>query len=297
VRTAVLPRTALSIKKVFCCTCHKDCCPIDRPAGDYFSVKPKTEEFLNSLLWTAEMLTRPTFRNLTESYESWAYRNGFFNQIAKLEKQKLLERDPKFKNDRLYRLTEQGRLHALGGRDPQVQWSRYWDGRWRLVLFDVPMGQNARRERLRRYLRSRTFGCLQGSVWITPDPVHTEREILAEGEINVASLLLLEARPCAGESDAEIVAGAWDLERINQRFIRHLKVLDQYPSGPLRDAASAKTLQRWAAEEREAWLAAITIDPLLPECLLPPSYLGRRAWRHRRKVLARAGQRLQAFKA
>jgi len=26
-------------------------------------------------------------------------------------------------------------------------------------------------ERLRRYVRARNFGCLQNSVWITPDPM------------------------------------------------------------------------------------------------------------------------------
>ena len=101
-------------------------------------MQPKTEELLNLLLWSADKLMRPTFRNLTDSYESWAYRTNPLPQAAKLEKQRLLERDSKSPSDRLYRLTEHGRLHALGGRDPQAQWTRYWDGRWRLVLFDVP---------------------------------------------------------------------------------------------------------------------------------------------------------------
>jgi hypothetical protein len=51
--------------------------------------------------------------------------------------------------------------------------------------------------------------------------------------VSVASLLLLEARPCAGESGAEIVAGAWDFERINRRYARHLKILDEQPDGAL----------------------------------------------------------------
>ena len=57
-------------------------------------MQPNTEEFLNLLLWSAEKLGRPTFRNLTDSYESWAYRNGLFRQVASLERQQLLERDP-----------------------------------------------------------------------------------------------------------------------------------------------------------------------------------------------------------
>jgi phenylacetic acid degradation operon negative regulatory protein len=260
-------------------------------------MQPKTDEFLNLLLWSAEVLMHPTFRNLTDSYESWAYRKGLLRQVTTLEEQRLVERDHYSPNDRLYRLTEQGRLHALGGRDPHAQWSRHWDGRWRLVLFDVPMGENAQRERLRRYLRANVFGCLQGSVWVTPDPVYREREALAGGTVDVARLLLMEARPCAGESDTEIVASAWDFEKINHRYMCHMSVLDQCPLEPLHSRAAALALQRWAAAERESWLKAVAIDPLLPERLLPPNYLGRQAWRRRVKVLHQGGRRLRTFRA
>jgi phenylacetic acid degradation operon negative regulatory protein len=260
-------------------------------------MQPKTEEFLYLLLWSAEKLIRPTFRNLNESYESWVYRHGLLRQVGRLEKKQLLERDPKSPDDRLYRLTEAGRLHALGGRDPQAQWSRHWDGHWRMVLFDVPMGQNARRERLRRYLRGKAFGCLQDSVWITPDPVHGERKILAGGQVNVESLILMTARPCAGESDAEIVASAWDFERINRNYANHLKVLDRCPLTPLWNDTAVRALQRWAADEREAWLAAVAHDPMLPQRLLPPDYLGRQAWQQRMKVLGQAGRQLRTFEA
>ncbi len=259
-------------------------------------MQPKTEELLNLLLWSAEKLMRPSFRSLTESYEAWAYRNGLFRQLATLAKHQFVECDAKCRGDRLYRLTDKGRLHALGGRDPEIQWRRHWDGCWRLVVYDVPTAQNVHRVRLRRYLRGRGFGCLQGSVWVTPDPIRREREILAGGEVNVESLLLLEARPCSGESDAEIVAGAWDFTVINRNYSRHLKLLDQRPEGPLSNHTAAVALRRWAAEERAAWQASVEIDPLLPRRLLPRDYLGCRAWQRRIDVLRRAGQQLQTFR-
>ena len=258
-------------------------------------MQPRTEEFLNFLLWSADLLARPTFRNLTDSYESWAYRNGLMRQAATLEQQQLLERDANAPDDRLYRLSEQGRLHVLGGRDPEERWARAWDGQWRLVLFDVPTEQNTQRERLRRYLRDKGFGYLQNSVWITPDPLTKERQILGGGKINVESLLLLEARPCAGESDAEIVTGAWDFERINSRYTRHLKILNDRPVGALLNDAAAKSLRRWAAMELEAWLEAVTNDPLLPGRILPSDYLGQQAWRRRVEVLREAGRQLRTY--
>jgi DNA-binding transcriptional regulator PaaX len=259
-------------------------------------VKPKTEEFLNLLLWSADRLARPTFRNLTDSYESWAYRNGLLRQVATLERRQFLERDATSPDDRLYRLTAQGRLHVLGGRDPEAQWARPWDGQWRLVLFDVPAGENAQRERLRRYLRDQGFGYLQNSVWISPDPLAAEREVLGGGQINVESLVLLEARPCAGESDAEMVAGAWDFERINRRYARHLKILEERPGNALGNAAAAKALLRWSAMEREAWLDAVINDPLLPGRLLPSDYLGQQSWQRRGEVLRAASRQLRTFK-
>jgi DNA-binding transcriptional regulator PaaX len=120
---------------------------------------------------------------------------------------------------------------------------------------------------------------------------------LTGGKINVESLILLEARPCAGESDAEIAAGAWDFARINHRYAHHLKILDQMPGKPLQNEATARTLLRWASEERAAWLAAVTPDPLLPERILPSDYLGQRAWRRRIEVLRQAASLLRKFHA
>ena len=85
-------------------------------------MKPRTEEFLNFLLWSTDKLANPTFRNLTDSYEGWAYRNDLLRQIPRLEEKQLVERDRNATHDRLYRLTRQGCLHALGGRDPRTRW-------------------------------------------------------------------------------------------------------------------------------------------------------------------------------
>ena len=258
-------------------------------------MKGKTGELLYFLLWFADRLARPTFRNLTDSFEGWSYQNGLSLQLARLEKMKLVERNASNHSSRLYRLTEAGRIQALGGRDPVARWSRPWDGKWRLFLFDVPVVRNSHRDRLRYLLKNLCFGVLQGSVWISPDPPGTELEILKQGKTDVNSLLVLEARPGSGEKDAEIVAGAWDFEEIHSRYTNYLKLLDQRPPGRIAGEAEARSFREWAELERDSWREIVRTDPFLPRVLLPKDYLGCRAWRRRISVLREAKQQLLTF--
>ena len=259
-------------------------------------MRAKTEELLYLLLWTAETVSRPTWRNLTESFEGWAYRKGLLRQLQRLENQQWLERKPASADDRLYRLTEAGRLHALGGREPETWWRRRWDGRWRLILFDVPEAKHSVRTRLRRYLQNHGFGYLQHSVWITPDPVTEQRALLAEGPVDVESLILLQAHPCAGETDAQIVAGAWDFAKINGRYAKHQQILERCPCARMNSETAARAYHRWLREEREAWMEALLHDPLLPGSLLPEGYAGRQAWQTRLEVMRVVGEQMRAFK-
>ncbi len=253
-------------------------------------MKPRTEELLYLLLWGADQLARPTFRNLTDSFESWAYKNGFLRQLQELEARKLVERQSGDAADAVYRLSESGRLAALGGCDPETEWSRRWDGRWRMVLFDLPQAKAHARARLRRFLKSSRFGFLQNSVWISPDPLSDiTRELSASAE-DVESIITLEARPAAGETDMDIVAGAWNFPRINQKYEQCLKVFREFPRAKRSEGKSSAELHRWAQLERMTWREAIASDPFLPAKLLPKDYLGKKAWLERVRVLARAGQ-------
>jgi phenylacetic acid degradation operon negative regulatory protein len=242
-------------------------------------MKPRTEELLYVLLWTADGLMRPTWRNLNDSFESWAWRQGLGRRLAELENAQILERHPEPDLKRVVRLTEHGRRLALGGRDPMAQWSRPWDGLWRLVLFDVPTQRHDLRQQLLRVLRRSHFGYLQNSVWISPDPVVDVRKALGGSKVQADAFLVMEGRPAAGESDREIVAAAWDFLLINQRYQQYLAVLARVPTSPAR-------MQDWTRQENAAWKAALAIDPLLPCGLLPAGYLGEKALQARRKLFA-----------
>lgn len=253
-------------------------------------MKPRTEEFLYFLLWNAEKLTNPTFRNLTDSFESWAYRSGLFRQIQQLEARKLLEREPNAGTAAVYRLSERGRLVALGGFDPPAEWNRTWDRQWRLVVFDFPETEASARARLRFFLRNNRFGCLQKSVWISPDPLNQVTKQLSAAAKDVKLILTLEARPAASEDDRSIVKSAWNFNFVNGLYDECLRIFRKIPKVKPNDANSLLQLQQWGELERSAWRRAISADPLLPEPLLPEGYLGKQAWNERVLVLAEAAR-------
>jgi len=259
-------------------------------------VKAKTEERLYLLLWTFEKFSRPTFRNLTDSFPCWASRRGFQRQLDLLERKKFLESRTEDGAGRVHHLTKAGRLHALGGRDPDLAWRRPWDKKWRLVSFDISQKQNSLRVRLRRSLARLGFGYLQNSVWVTPDPLGPLVDKWKEQQVNVELLFLFQGRPCGGESDPDIARGAWDFDAINEAYEVHSGVLGEHP--PLRRICeeTADDWQKWFAIERQAWQSAISLDPFLPVKAQPAGYRGMAAWQKRMRLLHQAGRFLWEFK-
>lgn len=185
---------------------------------------------------------------------------------------------------RTVRLTEAGARLLHGGMDPEPRWARAWDGRWRMVLFDVAEQERPVRTKLRSMLAGARLGCLQRSVWISPDSLEALRADIRKLTANPGALLFFDGRPSAGESDAALVAGAWNFDRINAAY-RAVMELDAAPPAT---GGAARTWHHWMERERTAWSAAIGRDPFLPEALHPPGYLGPAAHRAHRAALRRA---------
>jgi phenylacetic acid degradation operon negative regulatory protein len=187
--------------------------------------------------------------------------------------------------ERIVRLTQSGRLAAMGGRDPQAWWSRPWDGRWRVVVFDVPEKKQALRLRLRRKLHRLHFGYLQDSVWISPDPIDAIKSAFSGERVDAAVLTFMDASPCGGESHQDLVAGAWEFSRLNRLYSTYRGLLDRTPASLLRPGANAAARHQWLLREWKHWEDVTRRDPFLPDQLLPPGYQGKQAWAERQKIL------------
>ena len=68
------------------------------------------------------------------------------------------------------RLTQRGEsmLRTFELREYRLKVPRRWDGKWRVLLFDIREGRKSLRERIQRTLRAIGFRRLQDSVWVYP---------------------------------------------------------------------------------------------------------------------------------
>ncbi len=86
-----------------------------------------------------------------------------------------------YKKDKyIVRLVEKGRIHALEYdlENLKIKKQTDWDGRWRIVVFDIPDKKKLAREILRQKLKKLGFHPLQKSVFIYPYPCKKEIEII-----------------------------------------------------------------------------------------------------------------------
>lgn len=67
-----------------------------------------------------------------------------------------------------FMLTAEGRRYFLANTKIKSR-VRKWDGKWRLITFDVPGGYNPKRDQIRYLLQKFNFYLLQKSVWICPN--------------------------------------------------------------------------------------------------------------------------------
>ncbi len=70
------------------------------------------------------------------------------------------------------RMTKEGKkkAHSLKLENDTTLVDPSWDGKWRIILLDLPESRKNERESLRYLLKKAGFVCLKNSAWISPYP-------------------------------------------------------------------------------------------------------------------------------
>jgi phenylacetic acid degradation operon negative regulatory protein len=172
--------------------------------------------------------------------------------------------------DRAWRMLDEGRERIFG------RVAGPWDGRWHMVIYQVPETNRAAREQLRKKLAWLGFGPLSPAVWLSPHD--RGAQVLAEfADDPTIKIDVFESRSGGADADRDIAARAWDLPELDREYAALLAVyqprLPGYRAGELRGTAALVERMTLVHDYRLVPFR----DPDLPYELLPEGWRGRTA--------------------
>lgn len=99
-----------------------------------------------------------------------------------MKRQKLIEYVGDKDGKTVAKITTKGktRLKSFSINLMKIEKPKRWDGKWRLVMFDIPMRFTKGREALRFHLKDLNFFQFQKSAWIYPYPCEDEIIFIAD---------------------------------------------------------------------------------------------------------------------
>lgn len=193
------------------------------------------------------------------------------------------------KNGDIYiRVTSQGEKRVQRDFPILHLQKKSWDGKWRMIMFDIQELEKRKREDLRRKLKELGFGMLQESVFITPHDIIKDFSEYVDNIDLHDSVYVLEIAHILAGKQRELARKVWKLDELNEQYLEiftkakevengHLTIL----SGRTKQLNGKSQLERVKLEKdkrimkiREMYLGTLLNDPFLPKELLPEDWWG-----------------------
>lgn len=243
------------------------------------------EDVLMALLYGFQIAASHPLQWLRHGFPRMPARHSsLLRQLQRFEGKGLVRRETVDGGEDRWDLTAIGRACLAGRRDPEQEWLREWDGKWRLLCFDLPADRPRQRGALRRVMRSLGLGTIQRSVWISWSSESVEEAVEAALAIGYRrhpdELLIVEqVGRLGGFEHGEVVNVAWPFDRINAGYDAYLRQVERFieevePKRALKQRLSPSDVGERIGRERQLWTAATRADPLLPRPLHPEGYRG-----------------------
>lgn len=152
-------------------------------------------------------------------------------------------------------------------RFPLIKLRDKWDGKFRVVIFDIEEVNKRRRDFLRNKLKELGFGMWQRSVWVSPLPIEKEfKEFLKEQKLLTAVHILTIPKEDCGNLHM-FADKIWKIEEVNKAYKEWIKALKE----------KIRNKGRAYKQLKEQFWEILLKDPFLPRIFLPEDWAGEKA--------------------
>lgn len=228
-----------------------------------------------------------TFTSIRETTEVFGYKNRkvIWSTLERLAKKNYLKKAKSTEGIR-FSLTNQGQkeLPALPTFIPTPD--KAWNGKWIMVLFDIPEEKRRARDAFSISLREMGFGRMQNSVYVSVHNMIDRVKSLAKS-LDISEQIKVILIEDIGISDQRKFAReAWHLDELNRKYKNFVaKNKNGYKGAHF----TSDILRYWLKKTKYEYYNLLHEDPVLPKELLPGNWMGyeaQKVWNEMEAVLA-----------
>ncbi|KAA9017017.1 phenylacetic acid degradation operon negative regulatory protein PaaX [Niallia endozanthoxylica] len=202
-------------------------------------------------------------------------------QVSRMMKQGLLQSERKG-NKSYYELTERGisRVDEAARRIYKLD-PHEWDGKWRVVMYNIPEEKRQVRDDFRKELQWSGFGNLSSGCWVSPNNFEKEIHLLVSKYKIEEYVHLFLSQHIGPQPDSQLVEKCWHLDEIGEKYE---EFIDKYSKNYI---VHQSVIQSGEMTDEECFIERanlvhvyrkfLFIDPFLPKELLPERWIGNHA--------------------
>ncbi len=165
-----------------------------------------------------------------------------------------------------YRLTDDG-YHMLCLEFPYFRFLKYdWDGKWRILSYEIPEKKREMRDRLRREVSGWGLGPWHRSFWITPHPIIPHLQSLISNKEEEKYVQAFESDHVVGNQDV-LIEKVWGTKDLAAEYKKLFKKWHDILST---DQDKVAKMMKVTAE----YVNILRKDPGLPKQLVGESWIG-----------------------
>ncbi len=169
-----------------------------------------------------------------------------------------------------YRLTEKG-FSELCLVFPFFRFLKEtWDGKWRIISYEIPEKKRELRDRLRREMQGWGLGPWHRSFWITPHPVLTILKSLTSQKEEEQYIQAFDADHTFGDKEV-LIEKVWGKSALDKKYRELFKKWHDVLSGK---EEKPEKLQKVVND----YVTILKDDPGLPKELLGEQWIGFEGW-------------------
>jgi phenylacetic acid degradation operon negative regulatory protein len=198
--------------------------------------------------------------------------------ISRMNKQGWIQ-SKRVGNKSFYSLTDIGkaRMEEAAERIYKIK-PHSWDGKWRILIYNIPEEIRNVRDELRQELIWSGFGSMSTSCWLSPNPLEKQVYGLIEKYEIKEYVNFFISQYDGPKEDQSLVRNCWNLDEINERYEEFMREYSQkyviaknkIEKGNMTDGQCFVERTILVHEYRKF----LFIDPGLPAELLPDKWLG-----------------------